>query len=66
LPYAALATLLRAQQQLRLHIERGSGVRDVDALTLFVGNNRLQLDQFGAQPEDTLPGAPGAGTISPH
>jgi diacylglycerol kinase family enzyme len=62
--YAALATLLRAQQQLRLHIERGSGVRDVDALTLFVGNNRLQLDQFGAQPEDTLPGAPGAGTIA--
>jgi diacylglycerol kinase family enzyme len=62
--YAALVTVMRAQQKLRLHIEQGAGARDVDALTLFVGNNRLQLDQFGAQPEDTLPGAPGAGTIA--
>lgn len=62
--YAALATLLRAQRQLRLHIELGDGVRDVAALTLFVGNNRLQLEQFGAQPEDTLPGVPGAGSIA--
>jgi diacylglycerol kinase family enzyme len=62
--YAALATLLRAQRRLRLHIERGTGVRDVDALTLFVGNNRLQLEQFGAQPEDTVSGVPGAGSIA--
>jgi diacylglycerol kinase family enzyme len=62
--YAAVVTLMRAQQRLRLHVELGSGARDVDALTLFVGNNRLQLDQFGAQPEDTLPGAPGAGSIA--
>ena len=45
---AACATLLRAQRQLRLHIEMGGTVRDVRTLTLFVGNNRLQLQQFGA------------------
>lgn len=62
--YAGLLTFMRARRQLRLHIELGSGARDVAALTLFVGNNRLQLDQFGAQPADTLPGAPGAGSIA--
>jgi diacylglycerol kinase family enzyme len=62
--YAGVVTLMRAQRQLRLHIELGTGARDVVALTLFVGNNRLQLDQLGAQPNDTLPGAPGAGSIA--
>ncbi len=62
--YAGIATLLRAPPQLRLQIELGTGTRDVAALTLFVGNNRLQLDQLGVQPEDTLPGAPGAGSIA--
>jgi len=47
--WAAGATLLRAQRQLRLHIEQGDSVRDVRALTLFVGNNRLQLEQIGVQ-----------------
>jgi len=49
--WAASATLLRAQRRLRLHIEQGAVVRDVRALTLFVGNNRLQLEQFGVQPQ---------------
>jgi diacylglycerol kinase family enzyme len=49
--WAAGATLLRAQRQLRLHIEQGASVRDVRALTLFVGNNRLQLQQFGVEPK---------------
>lgn len=48
--WAASATLLRAQRQLRLHIEQGASVRDVRALTLFVGNNRLQLEQIGVKP----------------
>ena len=61
---AACATLLRAQRRLRLHIEMGSTVRDVQTLTLFVGNNRLQLQQFGAEPEDTLAGTPGDGSIA--
>ena len=61
---AAFATLLRAQRRLRLHIETGSTARDVQALTLFIGNNRLQLQQFGAEPEDTLAGTPGDGSMA--
>ena len=61
---AAFATLLRAQRRLRLHIEMGGTVRDVQTLTLFVGNNRLQLQQFGAEPEDTLAGTPGDGSMA--
>jgi len=45
--WAGAATLLRAQRQLNLHIERSHGARDVRTLTLFVGNNRLQLEQLG-------------------
>ena len=61
---AACATLLRAQRRLRLHIEMGATVRDVQTLTLFVGNNRLQLEQFGAEPDDTLAGTPGHGSMA--
>jgi len=61
---AACATLLRAQRRLRLHIEMGGTVRDVQTLTLFIGNNRLQLQQFGAEPEDTLAGTPGNGSMA--
>jgi len=61
---AAFATLLRAQRRLRLHIEMGGTARDVQTLTLFVGNNRLQLQQFGAEPEDTLAGTPGDGSMA--
>jgi diacylglycerol kinase family enzyme len=53
--WAASATLLRAQRRLRLHIEQGASVRDVQALTLFVGNNRLQLEQLGVVPKQALP-----------
>jgi diacylglycerol kinase family enzyme len=61
---AACATLLRAQRRLRLRIEIGATVRDVQTLTLFVGNNPLQLRQFGAEPEDTLAGTPGDGSMA--
>ena len=61
---AACATLLRAQRRLRLHIEMGATVRDVQTLTLFVGNNRLQLEQFGADPADSLAGTPGHGSLA--
>ena len=61
---AACATLLRAQRRLRLHIEMGGTVRNVQTLTLFVGNNRLQLQQFGAEPADTLAGTPGDGSMA--
>lgn len=61
---AAVATVLRAQRRLRLSIERGDDVREVRALTLFVGNNRLQMEQVGV--EAALPGmgATGEGRIT--
>ena len=61
---AACVTVLRAQRRLRLEIEVGDTVRKVRTLTLFVGNNRLQLQQFGAQPDDTVPGEPGDGSLA--
>ncbi len=61
---AALSTLLRAQRRLRLHIETASSVRDVQTLSLFVGNNPLQLQQFGAEPADSIPGTPGDGSLA--
>jgi len=66
--WAASVTLLRAQRQLRLHIEQGSSVRDVRTLVLFVGNNRLQLQHLGVHPHLNPAGgplhAPGAGRIT--
>ena len=62
--WAAAATLLRAQQQLRLRIAQGEAVRDVRTLTLFVGNNRLQLEQLGMQPMAPVPGGPTGGRIT--
>ena len=44
---AGIATLMRSRPQLRLRIELGAKVRDVRTPTLFVGNNRLQLEQVG-------------------
>ena len=44
---AGFVTLLRAHRHLRLRIELGSVVREVRTPTLFVGNNRLQLEQVG-------------------
>ena len=61
---AGCATLLRAQRRLRLHIEMGATLRDVQTLTLFVGNNPLQLQQLGAEPADTVPGTPGNGSLA--
>lgn len=61
---AACATLLRARRRWRLRIEMGGRIRDVQTLMLFVGNNRLQLQQLGAEPEDTLPGTPGDGSMA--
>jgi diacylglycerol kinase family enzyme len=44
---AGLATLLRAQDSLSLLIEWDGKLRKVRTLTLFVGNNRLQLEKLG-------------------
>jgi diacylglycerol kinase family enzyme len=48
---AGITTLLRAQRRLRLQIERSGSTREVRALTIFVGHNRLQLAQWGVQGE---------------
>ncbi len=57
---AGCATLLRAQRRLRLAIDHGGSVREVKTLTLFIGNNRLQLAQLGVQ----AGGNPGEGPDS--
>jgi len=57
---AAAVTLLRSQRRLRLRIELGPAVRELRSLTLFVGNNRLQLEQLGMQADSAA--APTAGT----
>lgn len=57
--WAAGATLLRARRPWRLRIEQGGSVREVRTLTLFVGNNRLQLEQVGM-----AQGPPGGGRIT--
>ncbi|WP_394790737.1 diacylglycerol/lipid kinase family protein [Rhodoferax sp.] len=44
---AACMTLLRVHRQLRLRIDQGGTVREVRTPTLFIGNNRLQLEQVG-------------------
>ena len=49
-----LITLLRHRHALRLRIESGEGPRDVVTPTLFVGNNRLQLEQVGVLEADAL------------
>jgi diacylglycerol kinase family enzyme len=46
---AAAATLLREHRGLRLGIELDGQQREVRASTLFVGNNRLQLEQVGIE-----------------
>lgn len=51
---AALVTLLGSHRQLRLRIEHGAGARDVTTWTLFVGNNRLQLEQVGLREAPSL------------
>jgi diacylglycerol kinase family enzyme len=44
---AALVSLLGVHRLLKLRIERGTGSRDISTSTLFIGNNRLQLEQVG-------------------
>ncbi len=44
---AGIATLLRAQAPLRLRVAWEEKQRELRALTLFVGSNRLQLEKLG-------------------
>jgi diacylglycerol kinase family enzyme len=51
---SALATLFREHRQLRIELEQGGEVRRVRTPTLFVGNNRLQMEQTGIPDAETL------------
>jgi diacylglycerol kinase family enzyme len=44
---SALLTLLKPHRHLRLHVEHRGRVHDIRSTTLFVGNNRLQMEQIG-------------------
>ena len=48
----SLLSLVRAQRSLRLRVEVDGEGRDVRTLTLFVGNNPLQMAQLGVPWED--------------
>ena len=45
--WSGLVTLLREHRQLHLLIEHRGETRDLRTPTLFVGNNRLQMEQLG-------------------
>lgn len=45
--WSGLVTLLREHRQLHLFIEHRGETRDLRTPTLFVGNNRLQMEQLG-------------------
>ena len=45
---SAIATLLRPHRLLHLHVEHEGTTRELRTTTLFVANNRLQLEQVGA------------------
>lgn len=51
---SGLVTLMREHRQLRLTIDQGGEVRTVRTPTLFVGNNRLQLEQVGLDPSSCV------------
>lgn len=46
---AGFVSLMREHRQLRIRLERPDGARDIRTPTLFVGNNRLQLEQIGIE-----------------
>lgn len=47
---SGFVTLMRGHRQLRLRIEQSGVLRSVRTPTLFIGNNRLQLEQVGLRP----------------
>jgi len=51
---AALRTLFTFRRNLRLEIESGGAKRSIVAKTLFLGNNRLQLERVGIPESDQV------------
>lgn len=63
--WSGLVTLLRGYRQLHIRLEQQGGTTDVRTPTLFVGNNRLQLEQIGLQGMDKEAGQLIAVTVRP-
>jgi diacylglycerol kinase family enzyme len=51
---STIMTLLGKHRQLKLRIELGETSREITTPTIFVGNNRLQLEQVGLPEADDL------------
>ncbi|SAK59048.1 Putative lipid kinase [Caballeronia calidae] len=49
--WSALATMLKPHRHLHLHIEHEGSTTEIRSSTLFVGNNRLQMEQIGMPDE---------------
>ncbi|MCW5654512.1 MAG: NAD(+)/NADH kinase [Hydrogenophaga sp.] len=62
--WAAAATLLRAQRRLTLSASLDGEQRELRTLTLFVGNNRLQLEQLGVLVDAGPDGASDRGRVT--
>jgi diacylglycerol kinase family enzyme len=45
--WSALLTMLKPHRHLRLHIDHDGTTTEIRSSTLFVGNNRLQMEQIG-------------------
>jgi diacylglycerol kinase family enzyme len=52
--WAGLVSVLRARRQLRLRLEKDGEVAGWRTPTLFVGNNKLQLEQIGMSEAEAL------------
>jgi diacylglycerol kinase family enzyme len=61
---AAFATLMRTHNRLKLRIELGGVTRELRTLTLFVGNNRLQLEQVGVAEHAAGAAPPESGRVT--
>lgn len=52
--WAALATIFRDYQPMLIKLQHQGRTHELRTLTLFVGNNRLQLEQIGLDESDTV------------
>jgi len=63
--WAALVTIFRRYRPMRVKLEHGGHTHELQTLTLFVGNNRLQLEQVGLESESVEEGKLAAILLKP-
>jgi diacylglycerol kinase family enzyme len=61
---AAFATLMRTPNRMKLSIKLDGIKRELRTLTLFVGNNRLQLEQVGVAEQEPGAAKPDSGRVT--